>query len=170
MFKLFTYKGKKINLLGISKGMIISTVIVSIVVSIALFFKIDQEQIWKLLLEAQKHLKINFGEELNKDIINNPELLDYKVKSEVDKAIVDYERLTGDGVTVKLPSPRYSEKSIDNSVCYTPECRSLGGEMRLCSPWMPDCPDTFKSVTEQLTQDYKDGILKEWLREDHTDP
>jgi hypothetical protein len=78
--------------------------------------------------------------ELNEYIIKDPKLLDNRVKRDVDRAIQDYERLAGDDGTVRLPSPRYSEKQVDTSVCYTTECQALGGELRLCAPWVLDCP------------------------------
>lgn len=78
--------------------------------------------------------------ELNEYIIKDPKLLDNRVKRDVDKAIAEYERLTGDDGTVRIPPPRYSEKPVDTSVCYTDECKSLGGEMRICSPWLDSCP------------------------------
>jgi hypothetical protein len=78
--------------------------------------------------------------DLNEYIIKDPKLLDNRIKRDIDKAIAEYERLTGDDGSVKIPSPKYSEKPVDTSVCYTDECRSLGGEMRLCSPWVKDCP------------------------------
>jgi hypothetical protein len=78
--------------------------------------------------------------ELNEYIIKDPKLLDNRIKRDVDKAIAEYERLTGDDGRVRIPSPRYSEKPIDNSVCYTDECKALGGEIRLCAPWVDDCP------------------------------
>ena len=78
--------------------------------------------------------------ELNEYIIKDPKLLDNRVKRDVDKAIAEYERLTGDDGRVRIPSPRYSENPIDNSVCYTDECKALGGEIRLCAPWVDNCP------------------------------
>lgn len=78
--------------------------------------------------------------ELNEYIIKDPVLLDNRVRRDVDKAIREYERLTGDDGTVKIIPPRYSEKPVDASLCYTDECRSLGGEMRLCAPWVDSCP------------------------------
>jgi hypothetical protein len=78
--------------------------------------------------------------ELNEYIIKDPKLLDNRIKRDVDKAIAEYERLTGDDGRVRIPSPRYSEKPIDNSVCYTDECKALGGEIRLCAPWVDNCP------------------------------
>jgi len=78
--------------------------------------------------------------ELNEYIIKDPKLLDNRVKRDVDKAIRDYERLSGDDGTVRIAPPRYSEKPVDTSVCYTTECQALGGEIRICAPWVDDCP------------------------------
>ena len=101
---------------------------------------IDEIHWYDLIDEIQRKYFPN--SQLNDYIIKDPNLLDRRVKRDVDKAIREYERLTGDDGTVKLPSPRYSEKPIDSSVCYTDECRALGGEIRLCAPWVPDCPLT----------------------------
>ena len=54
----------------------------------------------------------------------------------MDKAIRDYEALTGDRGVSKIPLPRFIEKAPDSSEAQ----RLLGGEMRLCSPWVDDCP------------------------------
>ncbi len=101
---------------------------------------IDEIHWYDLIDEIQRKYFPN--SELNDYIIKDPALLDRRVKRDVDKAISDYERLTGDDGLVRLPSPRYSEKPVDTSVCYTDECRALGGEIRLCAPWVPDCPLT----------------------------
>jgi hypothetical protein len=101
---------------------------------------IDEIHWYDLIDEIQRKYFPN--SQLNDYIIKDPNLLDRRVKRDVDNAIREYERLTGDDGTVKIPSPRYSEKPVDTSVCYTDECRSLGGEIRLCAPWVPDCPLT----------------------------
>jgi len=103
---------------------------------------IDEIHWYDLIDEVQRKFFPN--SQLNDYIIKDPALLDRRVKRDVDKAISDYERLTGDDGTVRIPPPRYSEKPVDTSVCYTDECRSLGGEIRLCAPWVPDCPLTTK--------------------------
>jgi len=59
----------------------------------------------------------------------------------VDEAISEYERLTGDYGNVKIPLPIYNEYEVDENVCYSDECKSLGGEMRLCSPWVDSCSE-----------------------------
>ena len=73
-------------------------------------------------------------------MIKDPEKLDRRIKRDVDAAITEYERLTGDDGSVRIPSPRYSETPVDASVCYTDECQALGGEIRLCAPWLDTCP------------------------------
>jgi hypothetical protein len=129
------------------KRSLIAVLIASILAFISTKCEIPKENLLKLYNEIRKVLPIGkneflkeFDNQLNERIINDPRLLEYKVRREVDGAIRNYERLTGDDGTVKIPSPRYSEKPIDNSVCYTPECQSLGGEIRLCAPWVDDCP------------------------------
>jgi hypothetical protein len=128
------------------KRSLIAVLVASILAFISTKCEIPKEDILKLYNEIRKILPIGkneflkeFDNQLNERINNDPKLLEYKVRREVDGAIRDYERTTGDNGTVKLPSPIYSEKPVDNSVCYTDDCRSLGGEMRICAPWVQDC-------------------------------
>ena len=96
-----------------------------------------QERLWDLLDEVQRRL---FPQTIINDVLlQDPGVVDRRVKRDVDKAIRDYERLTGDTGEVKIPLPRLIESPLDTSKCYTEECKSLGGEMRLCSPWVDDC-------------------------------
>ena len=95
---------------------------------------IKQDSIWDLLDEVQRRY---FPQTiLNEFILKDPEKLDRRIKRDVDAAIAEYERLTGDDGKVKIPSPRYSEKPPDGSYAQS----VLGGEMRLCAPWVDDCP------------------------------
>ncbi len=128
------------------KRSIIAVLVASILAFVATKCDISKEELLKLYNEIRKVIPLNgngffkeFDNQLNQRIINDPKLLDYKVRKEVDQSIREYERLTGDYGTVKIPSPRYSEKPIDNSVCYTEECKSLGGEMRICASWVDNC-------------------------------
>jgi hypothetical protein len=79
--------------------------------------------------------------ELNEYIIKDPKLLDNRVKRDVDKAIRDvtpeYDRIISD--YDRKYKQKYIEKPIDDSVCYTEECKKLGGEMRICAPWVDNC-------------------------------
>lgn len=124
---------------GKKKASIKTIVVLSLIIaSLSSCLKIEEKTIWDIVYEYLQTYQPDSPliPELQKD----PGIVERDVKRTVDKAIRDYERLTGDDGTVRMPSPRYSEKSVDTSVCYTDECRSLGGEMRLCSPWVDNCP------------------------------
>lgn len=127
-------KGKK----DIKQYAILGLILTSVIAALSQCTKISENNLWDILDELQRRY---FPQTIINDyIIKDPEKLNRRVERDVDKAIRDYERLTGDDGTVRLPPPRYSEKPVDTSVCYTDECRSLGGEIRLCSPWALDCP------------------------------
>lgn len=117
---------------------IIGITLTTLVASLSNCSGIGEKHWYDLIDEIQR--KYFPQTELNEYIIKDPKLLDNRVKRDVDKAIAEYERLTGDDGTVRIPPPRYSEKPVDTSVCYTDECKSLGGEMRICSPWLDSCP------------------------------
>jgi len=113
---------------------IIGIVLSSIIGLLSQCTGIKQDSIWDLLDEVQRRY---FPQTiLNEFILKDPEKLDRRVKRDVDAAIAEYERLTGDDGKVKIPSPRYSEKPPDGSYAQS----VLGGEMRLCAPWVDDCP------------------------------
>ena len=117
---------------------IIGIVLSSIIAVLSQCTGIKQDSIWDLLDEVQR--RYFPGTILNEFVIKDPEKLDRRIHRDVDAAIAEYERLTGDDGKVKIPSPRYLEKPPDGSVCYTKDCQSLGGEMRLCAPWVDKCP------------------------------
>ena len=141
MFKLFEIKEGKFKVLPSMsiknlKGFFISSIIVIVIALLSSWLKFDEKDLWKIyqiLIE-----KLNLQYEIP-EIIDNQKRIDAKVELEVDKALLEYQRLTGDDGTVRIPSPIFSEKPIDENLCYTDECKSLGGEMRLCSPWVEDC-------------------------------
>ena len=142
MFKLFEIREGKFKVLPqlnpkYIKGFIVVSIIALIIARFSSHFKIDEKQLWKIYTALIEKL------ELKQDLPELPDhqkQLDAKVELEVDKAIRDYERLTGENGTVRIPLPRYSELPVNPSLCYTAECRSLGGEIRLCAPWIDDCP------------------------------
>lgn len=73
--------------------------------------------------------------QINKKIIETPELLDYKVKRDVDMAISDYNKeVKKMGLEPPDNKPIYSEKPSDGSTAQD----LLGGEMRLRAPWVKD--------------------------------
>ena len=113
---------------------IIGIVLSSMIAVLSQCSGIKQDSIWDLLDEVQRRY---FPQTiLNEFILKDPEKLDRRIKRDVDAAIAEYERLTGDDGKVRIPSPRYSEKPPDGSYAQS----VLGGEMRLCAPWVDDCP------------------------------
>lgn len=120
---------------------VIGIVLTTLVSTISRCTGVDEGSIQDIIDEIQR--KYFPQTELNEYIIKDDKLLQRRISRDVDKAIRDYERLTGDDGTVKLPPPRYSEKPVDTDVCYTDECRALGGEIRLCAPWVDNCPKTW---------------------------
>jgi hypothetical protein len=113
---------------------IIGIVLSSMIAVLSQCSGIKQDSIWDLLDEVQRRY---FPQTiLNDFVIKDPDKLDRRIKRDVDAAIAEYERLTGDDGKVKIPSPRYSEKPPDGSYAQS----VLGGEMRLCAPWVDDCP------------------------------
>lgn len=113
---------------------IIGIVLSSIIALLSQCTGIKQDSIWDLLDEVQRRY---FPQTiLNDFVIKDPEKLDRRIKRDVDAAIAEYERLTGDDGKVRIPSPRYSEKPPDGSYAQS----VLGGEMRICAPWVDDCP------------------------------
>lgn len=144
----------KINLLG--KKTLASAIIASTILWISTNLKgcdITENDILKFYYEIQKMIQWDLPNEseitkeirdqLNRKTIEDSELLDYRVKRQVDDAINQYERLTGDYGEVRIPSPRYSEKPINDEL-QTGESRLLGGEIRLCAPWVDGCPENDK--------------------------
>jgi hypothetical protein len=124
--------GKKKS--DIKQYAIIGIVLSSIIAVLSQCSGIKQDSIWDLLDEVQRRY---FPQTiLNDFVIKDPEKLDRRIKRDVDAAIAEYERLTGDDGKVRIPSPRYSEKPPDGSYAQS----VLGGEMRLCAPWVDDCP------------------------------
>ena len=116
---------------------LVSIVLSAVVATLSQCSGAPQERLWDLLDEVQRRL---FPQTIINDVLlQDPGVVERRVKRDVDKAIRDYERLTGDTGEVKIPLPRLIESPLDTSKCYTEECKSLGGEMRLCSPWVDDC-------------------------------
>jgi hypothetical protein len=131
--KLF---GLELNKKAVIAGLILFTVGI-----ISSCLKINNDIFWKLYATIQAQLGSNYqNNEINKKIKDNEKLLGFFITAEVDKAINNYNQQAGNEEKVRLPKPIYSEKPVDTSVCYTDDCKTLGGEMRLCAPWVENCP------------------------------
>jgi len=143
MFKLFEVKEGKFKVLPTLhpkyiKGFIISSIVLLLISGLSGWLSIDEKQLWKIYNATIQHFGLIHDIPTQQDV---EEELESRVELEVDRAIREYERLTGDDGTVRIPSPIHSEKPVDNSVCYTDVCKSLGGEIRLCAPWVDNCKE-----------------------------
>ena len=115
----------------------ISVILSGIVATLSQCTGAPQERLWDLLDEVQRVLFP--GTVINDVLLQDPGVVDRRVKRDVDKAIREYERLTEGSNTSRIPLSRLIETPIEASKCYTEECKKLGGEMRICSPWVDTC-------------------------------
>jgi hypothetical protein len=123
---------------GKKKASITTIIVLSfIVASLSSCLKIEEKTIWDIVYEYLQTYQPDSP--LIPDLQKDPGIVERDVERTVGKAIQDYERLTGDDGSVRMPEPIRSEKPVDTSVCYTDECRALGGEIRICSPWVDNC-------------------------------
>jgi hypothetical protein len=118
---------------------IVGIVLTTIIATLSQCAGVSQNGLWDLLDEIQR--KYFPQSILNEFILKDPEKLNRRIIRDVDKAIRDvtpeYDRIIREAD--QKYRPRYSEKPVDESVCYTDECKSLGGEMRICAPWVSGC-------------------------------
>ena len=126
----FHFGKKKASL----KTIVILTLLVA---ALAGIFKIEETKIWDIVYEAI--LYFDPDSPLIPELQKDPGIVERKVERTVDKAIREYEDLTGDSGEVTIPEPRFIEEPPD------PERQSgdaglLGGPMRLCAPWIDACP------------------------------
>ena len=129
--------GKKKS--SIFRYAIIGVIFTSVVTGISQCTHIPEEQIYDIVDQIQRKIP---GKPLNDWIINDPILLDRRIKGDVNRAInavnPEYNRIISE--YDKKYEQRYIEYPIDKSVCYTKDCKALGGEMRICAPWVDSCP------------------------------
>ena len=114
--------------------LIVGVVLSSIIATLSQCTGISETGLWDLLDEVQR--KYFPGTIVNELILQDPNQVGRRVERDVDRALNEYERLTGDTEKVRMPKPRLVEKPSDGSKAQ----ELLGGEMRLCAPWVDDCP------------------------------
>ena len=139
----FNFGNKKPD---IKQYVIVGLVLSTLIATLSKCTGISENSIWDLLDELnRKHLHI---EMLTDFIIKDPEKLDRRIQRDVDRAIDDYWAQTGES-PFEVLKPRFIEKPIDPNL-QTGDSKLLGGEMRLCAPWVPDC----------INEHSNDGIVK----------
>ncbi len=116
---------------------LISVILSGIVATLSQCTGASSERLWDLLDEVQRVLFP--GTVINDVLLQDPSVVGRRVERDVDKAIREYERLTEGSNNSRIPLSRLIETPIEASKCYTEECKKLGGEMRLCAPWLDTC-------------------------------
>ena len=132
----FNFGNKKPN---IKQYAIIGIVLSTLIATLSQCTGVSQNGLWDLLDEIQrKYFPPNY---INPFILEDPEKLKRRIQRDVgkaiDKVIPEYDRIIREAD--QKYKPRYFEKPIDASVCHTEECKALGGEMRICAPWVENC-------------------------------
>jgi hypothetical protein len=118
---------------------LISAILSGIVATLSQCTGVSPERLWDLLDEAQRTF---FPQTIINDVLlQDPGVVDRRVERDVDKAIREYEALTRDSEPPRVPLPRLIEKAPDEALCYSEDCKKLGGEMRLCAPWVDSCKE-----------------------------
>jgi len=117
----------------IFKYAIVGVIFTSTITVISQCTRISEEKLYDIVDQVQRKIP---GKPLNDYIITDPILLDRRIKRDVDSAILEYERLTGDDGSVRISPSYFSEKPPDGSKAQ----KLLGGELRICGSWVPDCP------------------------------
>ena len=129
----FSFGSKKLSMKDM---LIVSGVLAFLVTTIAEFTNLPKQKIWCAIDQITRPLNIDTLEQVKLKI---DEVIACRAEKAVGDAIDKYKKETG-WKPVEILPPRYSEKPVDTTVCYTDECKSLGGEMRLCAPWLDTCP------------------------------
>lgn len=115
------------NFLG--RKTVIALVLLVLIAFLSNITQLPQDLVWKIIVEIESQMpNSSLKTELNRKIISTPELLEYKVKREVDRAIREYEKTE----PVPVPTSEYYELPPDGSEAQ----KLLGGEMgiRLTKP------------------------------------
>jgi hypothetical protein len=132
----------KFNIGKVSNKTIITTSIVlsTLIAALSQCTGIHENNLWDILDEVQR--KYFPQTTINRVIIQDSEKLNRRIQRDVNKAIdnviPEYDRIISD--YDKKYKQRYVGEKNDESVCYTNECKSLAPPMRICAPWVDDCP------------------------------
>jgi len=165
MFKLFEIReGKLTTLPDISskklKNFLFGLVVVFIISILSVRLNIDEKKLWKvynLILQQFGLTGEEFRPKSEKEIQSRIEL---EVDKAIQNAIPEYDRIIAEAD--RKYKPRYIDEKNDENICYSSECKKLSPPMRICSSWISDCIDSSESVTKDLTESEKLGIIKEW--------
>ena len=113
---------------------ILGLVLSSLIAALSQCTGVSENGLWDLLDEIQR--KYFPQTILNELILQDPNQVKRRVERDVTRAIdevtPEYDRI----IQQTIKKPKYVEKAPDGSEAQ----RLLGGEMRICAPWVDDCP------------------------------
>lgn len=119
---------------------IIGIVLSSVIAILSQCTGVSENGLWDLFDEIQR--KYFPQTILNEFIIKDPEKLNRRIGRDVDRAIQnvtsEYDRIIEEAD--QKYKPKYVDEKNDESVCYTDECKALAPPMRICAPWVENCP------------------------------
>jgi hypothetical protein len=140
------------------KRSIISIIVASILVVITTKCEISKEDVLKFYNELRRVVKLDFinkneilkefDNQLNEKINRTPELLDYKIKRELDYALIDYENkekksrvvnMKNKNILEEINKPKYDELQrliIENAIYY----EFADGTMGIRGAWVTPDP------------------------------
>jgi len=131
---MFNFGKKKPD---IKQYAILAVILSSVIAALSQCTGVSENGLWDLLDEIQR--KYFPQTMLNEFILKDPEKLNRRITRDVDRAVDDYWRQSGLS-KAEVSKPRYIEEANNESICYTEECKSLAPPMRLCAPWLDNCP------------------------------
>lgn len=119
--------------------MIVSGVLAFVVSGIAGFTNLPKDKIWCAIDQITRPLNIQVLEDAKLKI---DEIITCRAQKAVgdaiDKVTPEYDRIIEEAN--RKYKPRYVEEPNDEKICYTTECKTLAPPMRICAPWVDDCP------------------------------
>jgi hypothetical protein len=120
---------------------IVSGVLAFIVSGLASCVAMPEEKIWCVVDQVTRPLNIQVLEDVKLKIDEIITCRSQKaVGDAIDKVTPEYDRIIEEAN--RKYRPRYVEEANDEKVCYTMECKTLAPPMRICAPWVDDCPKT----------------------------
>ena len=115
---------------------IVSIVVSSIIATLSQCTGVSENGLWDLLDEIQR--KYFPGTIVNELIIQDPNKVGHRVERDVSRAI--NEAITEYNRFIEESNKKYKSKYVEKAPDGSEAQRLLGGEMRICAPWVDDCP------------------------------
>ena len=139
MLKLFEVKGGKLRLLPQirPKRAILGVLVLMVLIFLGNCAKLTPKEFWEAYVTITRHFGLE--EDGPPDTEKKTEA---RIRLDVDKAITEvtpeYEAIIREAD--KKYQPIIIDLESNTEECYTDECRALGPPMRICAPWVEDCP------------------------------